>query len=137
MFLMAQLCIVVKKIKYVNLPCLFSVVHCSCLIPFCLYEKEPLQLCFIELRKKGSRISMPKLDHETFRDYFGGNLWRSDLFSDPVRVLSIGRNPIQVLLLRPDAVRVLSIRSDPIRSRFCKRPFLYLVIRKKGGYVCH
>ena len=43
-------------------------------------------------------------------------------FSDPVRVLSIGRNPIQVLLIRSDPVRVLSIRSDPIRSRFCKRP---------------
>ena len=43
-------------------------------------------------------------------------------FSDPVRVLSIGRNPIQVLLIRSDPVRVLSIRSDPIRSRFCKPP---------------
>ena len=30
--------------------------------------------------KKGSRISMPKLDHEMLRDYFGGNLWRSDCF---------------------------------------------------------
>ena len=28
-FLMAQLCIVLKKIKYVNLPCLFSVVLCG------------------------------------------------------------------------------------------------------------
>ena len=45
-------------------------------------------------------------------------------FSDPVRVLSIGRNSIQVLLIRSDPVRVLSIRSDPIRSRFCKRPSL-------------
>ena len=44
------------------------------------------------------------------------------IFSDPVRVLSIGRNPIQVLLIRSDPVRVLSIRSDPVRSRFCKRP---------------
>ena len=42
-----------------------------------------------------------------------GNLWRSDFFSDPVRVLSIGRNPIQVLLIRSDPVRVLSIRSGP------------------------
>ena len=50
------------------------------------------------------------------RDYFGGNLWPSAFFSDPVRVLSIGRNPIQVLLIRSDPVRVLSIRSDPIRS---------------------
>ena len=36
------------------------------------------------------------------------------LFSDPVRVLSIGRNPIQVLLIRSDPVRILSIRSDPV-----------------------
>ena len=43
-------------------------------------------------------------------------------FSDPVRVLSVGRNAIQVLLIRSDPVRVLSIRSDPIRSRFCHRP---------------
>ena len=35
------------------------------------------------------------------------------LFSDPVRVLSIGRNPIQVLLIRSDPVQVLSIRSGP------------------------
>ena len=64
--------------------------------------------------KKGSRISMPKLDHEMFRDYFG-NLWRSDFFFDPVSVLSFGRNPIQVLLIRSDPVRVLSIRSDPVQ----------------------
>ena len=38
------------------------------------------------------------------------------IFSDQVRVLSIGRNPIQVLLIRSTPVRVLSIRSDPIRS---------------------
>ena len=37
------------------------------------------------------------------------------LFSDPVQVLSIGRNPIQVLSIRSDPVQVLSIRSDPIR----------------------
>ena len=46
-------------------------------------------------------------------DYFGGDSCRSDVFSDRVRVLSIGRNPIQVLLIRSDPVRVLSIRSDP------------------------
>ena len=38
------------------------------------------------------------------------------IFSDPVRILSIGRNPIQVLLIRSDPVLVLSIRSDPVRS---------------------
>ena len=55
-----------QKIKYVNLPRLFSVVLYACLgkttIQFSvvslgcpwniLYEKEPLQLCFTELRKK-------------------------------------------------------------------------------------
>ena len=76
--------------------------------------------------KKGSRISMPKLDHEMLRDYFGGNLWRSGFFSDPVRVLSIGRSSIQVLLIRSHPVLVLSIPSDPIystRSWFCKHPY--------------
>ena len=47
-------------------------------------------------------------------------------FSDPVQVLSIGRNPIQVLLIRSDPVRVLSMRSDLIRSRFCQRPVISL-----------
>ena len=37
-------------------------------------------------------------------------------YSDPVRVLSIGRNPIQVLSIRSDP-----IRSDTIGSWFCKR----------------
>ena len=41
-------------------------------------------------------------------------------FSDLVRLLSIGRNPIEVLLIRSDPVRsgprFQSIRSDPIRS---------------------
>ena len=59
---------------------------------------------------------MPKLDHEMFRDYSGGNFMAIRFFSDPVRVLSIGLNPIQVLLIRSDPDRVLSIRSDPIRS---------------------
>ena len=45
------------------------------------------------------------------------NLWRSDFFSDPVRVLSIGRNPIQVLLIQSGPIRsgfVNPIRSDPV-----------------------
>ena len=37
-------------------------------------------------------------------------------FSDPVRVLSSGRNPIQVLLIRSDPVRSGFCQSDPIRS---------------------
>ena len=72
---------------------------------------------------------MPKLDHEMFRDYSGGNFMAIRFFSDPVRVLSIGLNPILVLLIRSDPVRVLSIRSDPIRSRFCKRPFVSAHVR--------
>ena len=46
-------------------------------------------------------------------EYFGGNLWRSDFFSDLVQVLSIGRNPIQVLLSRSDPGFVNPIRSGP------------------------
>ena len=64
-----------------------------------LYEKEQLQ-------KKGSRISMPKLDHEMLPNY---SVWRKfmtiQLISDPVRVLSIGRDSIQVLIIRSDPVR--------------------------------
>ena len=83
-----------------------------------LWKKNHYNLLH-DAAKKGSRIPIPKLDHEMLRDYFGGNLWRSGFFSDPVRVLSIGRNPIQVLSIRSGPVRVLSIRSDPIRSSFC------------------
>ena len=102
MFFVAQLCIVFKKIKYVAkqlyLQCRELGAHVEYLIPSCLYEKEPLQLFFIDLRKKAvDRISMPKLDHEMFRDYFGGNLWRSDFFP----------------------IRSGFCQSDAIRSRFC------------------
>ena len=121
MFLVAQLCIVFKKIKYVAkqlyLQCRELGAPVEYLIPSCLYEKEPLQLCFIDLAKKGSRISMPKLDHEMFRDYFGGNLWRCDFFSDPARVLSIGRNsdPGFVNPIRSGPGFVNPIRSDPVQ----------------------
>ena len=97
MFLVAQLCIVFKKIKYVAkqlyLQCRELGAPVEYLIPSCLYEKEPLQ----RPAKKSSRISMPKLDHEMFRDYFGGNLWRSDYFR----------------------IRSGFCQSDAIRSRFC------------------
>ena len=43
-------------------------------------------------------------------------IYGNPIFSDLVWVLSLGRNPIQVLLIRSDSVRVLSIRSDPIQS---------------------
>ena len=89
----------------------FSVVSLGCLgnilYPPAYTKKNHYNFASLSCEKKGSRISMPKLDHEMFRDYFGGNLWRSDFFSDPVRVLSIGRNPIQVLLIRSDPVQVL------------------------------
>ena len=56
MFLVAQLCIVFKKIKYVAKQlypqCRELGAPVEYLIPSCLYEKEPLQLCFIDLRKK-------------------------------------------------------------------------------------
>ena len=64
-----------------------------------------------------------------------------EIYGDPIffgsgPVLSIGRNPIQVLLIRSDPVRVLSIRSDPIRSRFCKRPArVTFRVMKLGRYV--
>ena len=55
-------------------------------------------------------------------------IYGDPLFSDPVRVSSIGRNSIQVLLIRSDPVLGLTIRSgpvfdNPIRSGFCKCPF--------------
>ena len=49
----------------------------------------------------------------------GGNSCRSDVFPDRVLVLSIKRNPIEVLLIRSDPVRSDPIRSDPVRSLFC------------------
>ena len=86
---------------------------------------------------KKNHYNFASLSCEKRQSYFYAKAWSLDvswLFwrkfmairfsSDPVRVLSIGRNPIQVLLIRSDPVRVLSIRSDPIRSRFCKRPHL-------------
>ena len=54
---------------------------------------------------------MPKLDHEMFRDYFGGNLWRSDFF---------GSGPGFVNRTQSDPGFVNPIRSDPIRSWFCQ-----------------
>ena len=47
----------------------------------------------------------------TIQEIYGDPIF----FSNPVRVLSIGRNPIQVLLIRSDPVRVLSIGSDPVQ----------------------
>ena len=96
-----------------------------------LYEKEPLQLCFTELGKKAVVFLCQNVImrcHVTIL----AEIYGDPIFSDPVRVLSIGRNLIRVLLIRSDPVRsgpirsdpvlVLLIRSDPIRSRFCKRP---------------
>ena len=79
---------------------------------------------------------MPKLDHEMFGDYFCRKFIVIRFFSDLVRVLSIGRNPIQVLLIRSDPVRVLSIRSEPIRSWFCKRPFAGVFSPLKSIGLC-
>ena len=125
MFLMAQLCIVVKKIKYVAkqlyLWCRELGPPVGYLIPSCLYEKEPLQLCFIELQKKTIIFLCQNLMISCFVTIL------AEIYGDPIFFrsgpgFSIGRNPIQVFLIRSDLVGVLSIRSDPIRSRFCKRP---------------
>ena len=88
---------------------------------------------------KKNHYNFASLTCEKRQSYFYAKTWSWDVswlfrrkfmairfFSDPVRVLSIGRNPIQVLLIRSDPLRVLSIRSDPIRSRFCKRPASYV-----------
>ena len=53
-------------------------------------------------------------------------------FSDPVRVLSVGRNPIQVLLIRSDLVQVLSIRSDPTGPGFVN--ILYFILKPLERY---
>ena len=87
------------------------------------YEKGPLQLCFTELGKKAVVFLCQNLIMRCHLTILAEIYGDPISFSDPVRVLSIGRNPIQVLLIRSDPVRVLSIRSDPIRSWFCKRPF--------------
>ena len=150
MFLMALLCIVFKNIMYVNLPRLFSVDFYAYLsrnnytfsaaslgrLWNILYGKQPLQLCFTELLKTGVA-----LNHEMLSDYFAKIYFL--FFSDPVRVLSIGRNSIQILLIRSDPVRVLSIRFDPVRSWFCKRSvadrlsrMLWLFDARSGtGYI--
>ena len=103
--------IVFQKLRYVNLPCLFTVVLCACLgettIPsvswawgacgisytLLLIRKRTITTLLHWAAKKGGRNSMSKLDHEMFREYFGGNLWRSDFIrirsgfcqSDPIR----------------------------------------------------
>ena len=101
LFLSPQLCIVVKKIKYVNLPCLFSVVLCSCLIPSCLYEKEPLQLCFIELRKKAVVFLCQNLIMRGFVTIL------AEIYGDPIFF----------------RIRSGFCQSEPIRSGpGCKRP---------------
>ena len=49
-----------------------------------------------------------KLDHEMLRDYFDGNLWRSDLFR------------IRSGFCQSDAIRSRFCQSGPIRSGFCQ-----------------
>ena len=80
-------------------------------------KKKTLQLCFTELRKKGSRISMQK----NWSWDVTWSFWRKFM---AIRFLSVGCNPIQVLLIRSDQVWVLSIRSDPIQSWFCNHPYV-------------
>ena len=122
-------------------------VYCGSL---CLFRRNNYTFIVVSLRRllnilyppaytKKNHYNFASLSCEKRPSYFYVKTWSWDVswifwrkfmairfYSDPVRVLSIGRNPIQVLLIRFDAVRVLSIRSDPIRSRFCKRPMLYI-----------
>ena len=139
---MAQLCIVFKKTKYVAkqlyLQCRELGAPVEYLIPSCLYEKEPLQLCFIELQKKAVIFLCQNLIMRCFMTILA-EFYGDPIFSDPVGVLSIRCDPIQVLFIRSDPVRVLSIRSDPIRSRFCKCLFDLAVLDScfdgSGGFV--
>ena len=104
-----------------NLPRLFSIVLYACLgettIPLVSwawgafgisYTKRTITTLLHDAAKKGSRISIPKLDHEMLRDYFDGNLWRSDLFR------------IQSGFCQSDTIRSRFCQSGPIRSGFCQ-----------------
>ena len=118
-----------QKIKYVNLPRLFSVVLYACLgettIPLVSWAWGAFGISYM----KKNHYNFASLSYKERQPYFYAKTWSWDVtrlfwqkfmtiwpFSDPVRVLSIGPNLIQVLLIRSDPVQILSIRSDPIRS---------------------
>ena len=122
MFLVAQLCIVFKKIKYVEkqlyLQCRELGAPVEYLIPSCLYEKEPLQLCFIDLRKKAVVFLCQNLimrcfvtiSAEIYGDpiFFGsGPGFVNRTQSDPGFVNPIWSGPGFVNPIRSDPVQVL------------------------------
>ena len=90
------------------------------------YEKGPLQLCFTELGKNAVVFLCQNLIMRCHLTILAEIYGDPISFSDPVRVLSIGRNPIQVLLIRSDPVQ-----SGPIRSGFCQSD----PIRSGPGFV--
>ena len=111
------------------LPRLFSIVLYACLgettIPLVSWAWGAFGISYT----KKNHYNFASRCCEERQSYYYTKTWSWDVtwlfwrkfmtirpFSDPVRVLSIGRNPIQVLSIRSDPVRVLSIRSDPIRS---------------------
>ena len=101
--------------------------------PYLLYRElgrlgMPVGTSFTKKKKKNI-FNVECLSCKTWQFYFYAKtlimrchltIWREFMsiqsFLDRLRVLSIGRNPIQVLLIRSDPVWVLSIRSDPVRS---------------------
>ena len=90
------------------------------LIPSCLYEKEPLQLCFTELRKKAVVFLCQNLIMRCFVTIL------AEIYGDPVFFGSgpgfVNRtqsDPGFVNPIRSSPGFVNPIRSDPIRSRFC------------------
>ena len=131
-FLRAQLCIVFKEIKYMNLPRLFSIVLYACLgettIPLVSWawgafgisytKKNPLQLCFTMLRRKAAVFLYQNLimrcyvtilteiyDDPTFFGSGPGFVNRTQ--SDPGFVNPVRSGPGFVNPIRSDPVQVL------------------------------
>ena len=136
-FLMAQLCIVFKKIKYVAkqlyLQCRELGAPVEYLIPSCLYEKEPLQLCFIELQKKAVIFLCQNLIMRCFVTILA-KIYGDLIFfrSCPGFVNRTQSNPGFVNLIRSRFCQ-----SDLIRSRFCKCPNKLHYEHSPTGYVLH
>ena len=115
---------------------LTSSVFCSSLCLF-RWNNYTITTLLHWAAEKGSHcIFMPDLIMRCYVTILA-EIYGNPIFSDLVWVLSLGRNPIQVLLIPCDPVRVLSIRSgfcqsnpilsNPIRSWFCKHPMLSII----------
>ena len=143
-----------QKIKYVNLLRLFSVVLYACLNETTLpLVSWAWVACGISYTKK-NHYNFSSLSCEKSQPYFYAMatlIMRcyvtilAEIYGDPIffrmrswPVLSIGRNPIQVLLIQSDPARVLSIRSDPILSDpgFCGLNCEYLDRAKLSKLKC-